>query len=125
MDRGLDFSWKFYLGVVMIIASLVLGKIAAAIFILYLDDATIRWLSAVIYILTWPLLFIGIWWVGKEYYDSIRRYASYRFYHESLKKGTQKAIGKTKELKSKVQEKVREQRLKKVHTMIYSPLRKR
>ena len=124
MIREFDFSWKFYLGVVMVIASLVIGKIAAAVFILYLDDATLRWLSILVYILTWPLLFAGIWWVGKEYYDSIRRYTSYRFYHESLKKGTRKAIGKTKELGSKVQQKVRERRLRKVHTMIYSPLRK-
>src|SRR3989344_6028727 len=82
----IKFSGKFYLGAIMVVSSLVLGKISAAVFILYLDDVNLRWISMIIYILTWPLLFLGIWWVGKEYYDSIRRYASYRFYHESLRK---------------------------------------
>src|SRR3989344_4529458 len=92
------FSVKFYVGIFFIIASLVIGKITTFLFIFHFDDVILRYTSAVIYLLSWPLLFLGIWWVGKEYSDAVRRYVSYQFYQESVKKGTKKAVEKTRQL---------------------------
>lgn len=94
------FTIKFYLGIIFIILSLIIGKVTFVTFFLYIDDPTNRYLSILAYLLSWPLLIIGIWWVGQEYAKAVRKYASYQFYHESLKKSTQKAINKTREFKN-------------------------
>ncbi len=91
------YTRKFYLGAVMIISSFLLAKLVLATFIIYFNNPLIRWLSIIVYILTWPMLFIGAWWVGKEYAKALHRYFSYQFYHRSLKEGTKKAFNKTKD----------------------------
>lgn len=91
------FSGRFYLGILLVLASLLLGKITLVIFIMNLDDSLLRWASLAVYLVSWPMLIIGVWWVGKEYAESVGKYFSYRYYHESMKKNTQKVYDITKE----------------------------
>jgi len=42
------------------------------------------------------MLLIGVWWVGKEYAEEIKKYISYKFYHESVKQGTKMVVDRTK-----------------------------
>ncbi|MBS3121293.1 hypothetical protein J4434_00230 [Candidatus Woesearchaeota archaeon] len=85
-----NFSWKFYVGIVLIIVSFTAGGIIKILLLLYLNNQMIWWALLVSYFLTWLILIWGLWWVGKEYADKINRYLSYRFYHESLRDGTRK-----------------------------------
>ena len=101
------FSTKFYFGILFIAASLILGKITTFIFFWYFNDTSLRWISLIIYVLTWPLLIIGIIWVGTEYASAIRKYISYQFYHEKVKDRTQQAFYKTKEISSAMHQKVK------------------
>ena len=63
------------------------------------------------------MLIIGIYWVGKEYAVGIRKYLSYRFYHQSIKEKTKKALSKTKEISRRVGSKTKE-RLTNVKTRL-------
>ena len=90
------FSWKFYLGLFLVVFSLILGKVTLVVFLLY-SDPLVNLVSIIIYILSWPMLLLGGWWVGKEYFDAIKKYASYKFYHQSLKRGTKMVVGKARE----------------------------
>jgi hypothetical protein len=85
-----NFSWKFYVGIVLIIVSLIAGGIIKVLLLFELNRPILWWTLLVAYLLTWPILIWGIWWAGKEYADKIKRYVSYRFYHESLRDGTRK-----------------------------------
>ena len=109
------FSIRFYLGVAFIIISLVLGKATTALFFIYYQDPFLRWVSLAVYVLSWPLLFLGIWWAGREYYSQFKKYTSYQYYHQSLQRGTKKVYHKTKELglqaREKVRQKIHEKRL--------------
>lgn len=91
------FSWKFYLGIFLIVASLIIGKIDLVVFALYLNNPAMRWAVIISYIISWTMLLIGIWLAGREYYNAVKKYVDYKFYHESLKKGTRKAYDFTKE----------------------------
>ena len=91
MLKKLRFSTKFYLGIIFVVLSLIIGKVSQISFIIYFKDPFICWLSVIIYILSWPPFIIGVWWIGKEYAEAIQRYFSYKFYHRSLRKGTKKA----------------------------------
>ena len=93
---------KFYAGILFIITSFLVGKITQFTFFAYFQNQTIRWISILFYSISWIILTIGVWWVGKESSDAIRRYFSYRFYHESAIKGTKHAIKTTKKLQKKV-----------------------
>ncbi|MEW5896591.1 MAG: hypothetical protein AB1668_02785 [Nanoarchaeota archaeon] len=102
---------KFYLGMVLIIGSFIVGKISTATFLLYLGDPSIRWLSIIAYVLSWIILVIGGWWVGKEYVEEIKKYISYKYYHESIKEGTKQikegtkqVVGKTKQVVGKTKQ---------------------
>ena len=96
MIRKLRFSWKFYVGILLVLVSLVLGGITKIIFFLYFEDLFIKWTSVVIYIISWPMLIIGIYWVGKDYADALKKYFKLKFYREVAIKGTKKAYHKTK-----------------------------
>lgn len=102
------YTSKFYAGIIMVIGSLLLGKLVLISFVVYFNIPFIRWLSIIIYLLSWPMLFIGVWWVGKEYAKALHRYFSYHFYQQSLKEGTKKAYNKTKEAHSVVKRKFAE-----------------
>lgn len=100
----LKYSLKFYWGIVFIVLSLILGFITKLIFVLYFSDQYVQLLSAVIYLLSWILLIVGVWWVGKEYAESLKRYFQYHYYHEHLKRGTHKVYQATKVFREKTQE---------------------
>lgn len=107
-ENKLIYSGKFYAGIIIIILSFAIAKIALAAFILYYGNPWIRWLSIIIYILTWPMLFLGVWWAGKEYAKALNKYFTYKFYHESVKEGTRKAISRTRDIHSKVMHKTKD-----------------
>ncbi len=94
---NLKYSAKFYIGIVLIILSLIIGKITTFYFITQFGNPMVMWTSLIIYIISWPMLIVGAWWVGEEYAESIRKYFQYQFYHESLKRTGKKVIDKTKE----------------------------
>ena len=108
----LSFSWKFYLGASLVILSFIIGAITHFTIIFYFNQPTIRWISIIAYIFSWPMLVLGAWWAGKEYVESIKKYFSYRFYTRSVKRGTRKAYGaarkKTKHLENKARNKTLE-----------------
>lgn len=102
-----NFSFKFYLGIVIIILSFVIGNLMKLFFVLFFFDKLIMWLSVIIYILSWIMLAWGIWWAGKETYEALKKYFSYRYYHESVKKGAKRAYHKTRHVSSKVGHRVK------------------
>ncbi len=83
-ESGKKLSQKFYLGVFMILLSLVIGKITQAVFIMYFNDDLIRRTSIVIYIVSWPMFLWGIWAVGREYADKLQRYFTISYYRGLL-----------------------------------------
>ena len=42
------------------------------------------------------MLFLGVYWMGREYADSLRKYMRYRYYHKYVRAGTKKAYEATK-----------------------------
>ena len=111
-ERLGKFSWKFYLGITLIFGSLVMGKIDYALFLLYFDDLTVRQIIIITYILSWPMLALGIWLAGKEDFESMKKYFDYRYYHMSIKEGTKRAYDitgrKAREIKNKAMIKTKE-----------------
>lgn len=91
------FSWKFYLGIILILLSFIIGKITTIMFFIYFDDKYLRWLALAVYLLSWPMLLWGAWWLGKESYDKLKKYLRYQFYRESIKNRTAKAYHAAKE----------------------------
>ncbi|MBI4983166.1 hypothetical protein HZC32_00790 [Candidatus Woesearchaeota archaeon] len=98
------FSWKFYTGIVLVVLSLIIGGVTKILLLLYFDDLFWRWLNLTLYVLSWPLLIWGAWWVGKEYLEKVKKYADYKFYHESLKRGTAHVYSLTKEKTQKLRD---------------------
>jgi hypothetical protein len=97
MDRR--FAW----GVWLIIISLFLG-VAFKFYVLgklvgttefdwlylraYFSDPVLAWAS-VIYIVSWPMLFLGVYLAGKQgwrYAKRFTKYITYRYYHRQAKK---------------------------------------
>ena len=101
------FSIKFYLGVLFILLSLILGKLTTFTFLFYFEDTLIVVLSIIVYVLSWPMLIIGVWWAGREYWESVKKYSTYGFYHRSIKKGTKKAYHAGKRLHEGAKNKVK------------------
>lgn len=106
----LKFSLKFYIGIIFIFVSLIVGNLSKILFFLYFNEVSLRLVWAVIYLVSWPVLFWGVWWAGSETYENIRKYFSYRFYKEHLKEGTKKVYRRTQELKEKVKVKIKHPR---------------
>ena len=96
------YSTKFYLGIVFIITSLIIGKITTILTITYWSEAFIRNISILLYILSWPLLILGAYWTGQEYVDKMRQYSSTTFYKEKVKKHAKIAYAKSNDLRNKV-----------------------
>ena len=93
MNKGL-LSGKFSLGIGLIFVSFLIAQIVKVTFFLYLTDATYRNGSIAFYVISWLVFLVGIWLVGKEYYDSIKKYTTLKFYHESVVEGTRKVAEK-------------------------------
>jgi cytochrome c biogenesis protein CcdA len=98
----LKFSWRFYAGLASVVVSLVVGLITKITFVRYINNPIITTTSIIIYILSWPLLFVGIYWIGKDYADAVKKYFTYQFYHEKAKEGGKKAIHTTREVGKQV-----------------------
>jgi hypothetical protein len=96
------YSGKFYVGIALVVISLLLGKITTATLILHYQDSLIRWLSIAVYAISWPMLVVGVWWTGEEYAKAIKRYFSYKFYHEHAKKGGKRVAHHTREGRKRV-----------------------
>lgn len=101
------FSARFYLGVLLVVFSFIVAKTVQVVFFLYFDNLFWRWFSVVVYILTWPMLIMGVWWMGKEYAEQLRKYFQYKFYREAMKNKTRAAYLKTKERTKIIKEKVK------------------
>jgi len=109
-DLKLKYSNKFYIGIVLFALNFVIGAIVKVMFLFKFKDlgalkksifsfnspdSGYLWLLIIVYLISWAMLVIGIWWVGAEYTAALKKYFSYRYYHESLKKGTSNVIGRT------------------------------
>jgi hypothetical protein len=79
-----QFSQKFYTGVILIIASLIVGKITQGLFIWYFNNEFIRQLAIITYIISWPFFIAGIWMVGTEYADTYKQWRSFRLCYQKL-----------------------------------------
>ena len=73
----LAFSPRFYIGIALIVISFIIGNLAKFFFVIYFSLERIRWISLVVYVLSWLPLLLGIWWAGREAYEEISRYFSY------------------------------------------------
>ena len=60
-------------------------------------DSTYRNGSIAFYVISWLVFLVGLWLIGREYYDSIKKYTTLKFYHESVVEGTKKVAAKVLE----------------------------
>ncbi|MBT4805550.1 hypothetical protein HON71_05245 [Candidatus Woesearchaeota archaeon] len=112
MKLKLNYSVKFYWGAILIIASFILGLLTKLFFFYPTVSYNTRISMAVIYIISWPMLFLGVYWMGKDYAESLQKYLRYKFYHKQMKKGTKKAYHATKTKTQKVRAKAKERTTK-------------
>ncbi len=104
----LKYSCKFYWGAVLIVASFILGIITKLIFFYPTINYDVRILMVTVYVISWPMLFLGVYWMGKEYAESLKKYMQYRYYHKYVKAGTKKAYHATKERTRNVRARAKE-----------------
>lgn len=86
------YSTKFYLGLIILILSLILGKVGLYYLVFFNKGSGLFWLGVFIYLVSWPLTIWGVWWVGIEYADKIKKFISYKFYTQSLTRGTKRVV---------------------------------
>ena len=79
------FSKLFYIGIWLIIISLIIGKITQATFIFYFNNDFIRRLSVIVYLISWPPFLLGIAWAGREYVDKYNRFFTIKYYREKFR----------------------------------------
>ena len=106
----LKYSNKFYLGIALFVLNFVLGAVVKVWFLFKFKDlralkdiallfnspdSFYLWALVIVYLISWVMLILGLWWIGAEYTAALKKYFTYKFYHESLKKGTSTVIGKT------------------------------
>lgn len=70
--------WKFYTGVVLIVLNFLLGFIAKASVIEFIVTGRIDWVYLGIYAISWVMLFVGIFLLGKETMEVIDAYIKKR-----------------------------------------------
>ena len=80
-----NFSKRFYIGIWLIIISLIVGKLTQAAFIFYFNNSIIRKLSIIIYLISWVPFLIGIAWAGKEYVQKYNKYFTVAYYREKIR----------------------------------------
>lgn len=83
------YSKKFYIGIWLIIISLIIGKITQATFVFYFTNDFIRKLSIIIYIISWLPFLLGIAWAGREYVDKYNRFFTFKYYKEKIRNSKQ------------------------------------
>ena len=79
-----QFSKKFYIGIALIIASLIVGKITQTTFVIYFNNVFIRKLSVIIYIMSWLPFILGIAWAGMEYANKYNRFFTFKYYRDKF-----------------------------------------
>lgn len=79
------FSKQFYIGIWLIIITLIVGKITQATFIFYFNNDFIRRLSVIVYLISWPPFLLGIAWAGMEYVDKYNRFFTIKYYREKFR----------------------------------------
>ena len=79
------FSKQFYIGIWLIIITLIVGKITQATFIFYFNNDFIRRLSLIVYLISWPPFLLGIAWAGREYVDKYNRFFTIKYYREKFR----------------------------------------
>ncbi|MBT3814946.1 hypothetical protein HOE37_05880 [Candidatus Woesearchaeota archaeon] len=107
MKLDLNYSLKFYWGAVLIVLSVILGTLTKVVFFYPTISSTTRLTMVVTYIISWPILFLGVYWMGKEYADSLRKYLQYKYYHKYVRAGTKKAYEVTKNKTQRVKQGVK------------------
>ena len=107
MKLNLKYSIKFYWGAVLIVLSFVLGTLTKLVFFYPTISSTTRLTAIVTYVVSWPMLFFGVYWMGKEYADSLKRYMQYKYYHKYVKAGTKKAYDITKDKTQRLRQDVK------------------
>ena len=106
---------KFWIGVVLFVGNFIIGKIATFLFILYYDNQWWRIFSISLYLVSWLMLFAGIFLVGKEGWNyMVQRYKNYKKRTvKNIKKHSAKTYHKvrrhSKQAYSKLKEGVKKQ----------------
>ncbi len=72
---------------------------------MYLTDKAIALPMLTLYIISWPMLVLGVWWAGKEYADSIKRYFQYKYYHKYVSAGAKKMVDTTNVVRARAKKK--------------------
>jgi len=81
------FTKRFITGVVLIILNFVLGKITTFTMILYYNNKSIFWLSIIGYVVSWLMLFAGLYLCGREGYNYAKElYKEYISYKENVRR---------------------------------------
>lgn len=99
LETKQEVTHKFMIGVGMIIASLIMGKIVLIPIILFPTNKQISLIMIIIYLITWPIMLTGIWLAGVEGYrlatHKYKKYKDKTVYH--VKEGSKKAVHHVKE----------------------------
>lgn len=99
------YSIKFIWGVILIVSSFIIGIFTKILFLMYLTDKAIALPMLTLYIISWPMLVLGVWWAGKEYADSIKRYFQYKYYHKYVSAGAKKMVDTTNVVRARAKKK--------------------
>ena len=80
-----NFSKKFYIGIGLIISSLIIGKVTQTTFIIYFTNDFIRNLSVIVYVISWIPFILGIAWAGMEYANKYNKFFKLKYYINKIK----------------------------------------
>ena len=70
---------RFIIGVILIALSLIIGKLVLIPFFFFPSGAHIKSEMAIIWLITWPMLFVGIYFAGMEGYRlATHKYKEYK-----------------------------------------------
>ncbi len=107
MKKQTALKLKLLFAILTIIASLVLGVYTKVRFVLSFDDPFQRWLNLSLYLISWLLLFVAVFFVGKEALALADAYVkrklreTYNVTVDIHKKGLETGIKTTKALHKK------------------------
>ncbi len=68
------------------------------------DDTFIRYLSLILYLVSWPILILGAYWSGQEYVEKMRRFSSPTYYKNAVQKQAGIAYAKSHNMRVHVKE---------------------
>ena len=94
----MNIKFKFALAVIIVIISLVLGAYTKVMMILHFNDAFKFWLNLTLYVMSWLMVFVAAFVVGKEIVKLADQY---------IKKKMHETYTTTVDLKKRGQQEVR------------------